>query len=790
MSLELVTIREIVQVFIAYLFCAFLVPYFIFRRHFARTASFSEKFLICFLTGNFFMINIVYLLFLLHIGNHTTLFLFTLIPVLAAWYKGNRPPVGRFLHLLYQSVQRYLSGETKLRTVFFLLLVPLKRSVRKTAHSIKKHLCAHWLEWCMLVLCLGFTLWLSSYQTVHTYGYGTSDLVVHNKWINGLEDGEIFSSGIYPYGLHNIIYFLHAIFGFDIYVLLRVFGPVFSVFIYLMLYILLRRVCSSKYTPLAGLYLYSIPSVFNTWATIRYQWTLPQEFAMLFLYPCSYFLLQFFNRKYEERKKEKELKKQGKLYGWLTIYHLRPSTISLILFAMSFSLTFTTHFYITIIAFFLCLAIALSFLPLTLHPGYWKGILTAGILSMVIAIAPMGIAYAQGTQLEPSLNWGLEQIHGNQDTSGTQQESANSGSDTDTGAAASATASSIYSSGQSQSAGRKDSTPKASLAEKLQSQAATLKAFSLSLLNRFYMMQGTVINSLQDTRAVVAVSFLLLAVSIVLILCRRKIYYRNLAALALYTWFMIFLHCAPAFGLPTLMDNSRTRIFLAYSIPLVIACAIDCLNTFLAPGLHRFRRLREVPALFLIGLLIIGTLTRNGLRQPSGTYALQSKGEMICNYNIMNNFPEKKWTIISTTDDLHIIGDKGWHTEITDFLGAMNNYSEESLVQIPTPYVFFYIEKNTLDYSNFYNFSDSIATVGKVSTAAARRTCRYTGSQTYFPSNRHILESKFYYWAKAFQKLYPNELRVYYEDEDFICYYITQNEYHLYNFAIDYGYNE
>ena len=47
-----------------------------------------------------------------------------------------------------------------------------------------------------------------------------------------------------------------------------------------------------------------------------------------------------------------------------------------------------------------------------------------------------------------------------------------------------------------------------------------------------------------------------------------------------------------------------------------------------------------------------------------------------------------------------------------------------------------------------------------------------------------------YYWAQAFKKKYPQEFQIYYEDDSFICYRITQNEYNLYNFAIDYGFNK
>ena len=38
-------------------------------------------------------------------------------------------------------------------------------------------------------------------------------------------------------------------------------------------------------------------------------------------------------------------------------------------------------------------------------------------------------------------------------------------------------------------------------------------------------------------------------------------------------------------------------------------------------------------------------------------------------------------------------------------------------------------------------------------------------------------------------QLYPNEMKVYYETDDFVCYYIHQNVECLYNLAIDYGYN-
>ena len=39
-------------------------------------------------------------------------------------------------------------------------------------------------------------------------------------WINEMSRGKIFAKGVYPFGFHCIIYYLHAVFRFDTYVIL------------------------------------------------------------------------------------------------------------------------------------------------------------------------------------------------------------------------------------------------------------------------------------------------------------------------------------------------------------------------------------------------------------------------------------------------------------------------------------------------------------------------------------------------------------------------------------------
>ena len=71
----------------------------------------------------------------------------------------------------------------------------------------------------------------------------------------------------------------------------------------------------------------------------------------------------------------------------------------------------------------------------------------------------------------------------------------------------------------------------------------------------------------------------------------------------------------------------------------------------------------------------------------------------------------------------------------------------------------------------FQNFNDPITITGKASDA-------YSNIK-----NREILESEMYFWCQKFKMHFPNEIKVYYEDEDFICYVVKQNTDHLYDLS-------
>lgn len=805
MSMEYRTILELIQVFIVYTSCVFLVPYFVFHS-FLRKKTFSQKFIICTLIGNFYIINIVFLIFLLHIPGKLSLYLFTIIPVILGWMKVNRPRIRRFFSLLSTALSRLFLGEAKIKTILNILFYQPKKLLRKGRRGIFSHIRHHFIEWIMLLGLLGFDVWYYSYQTVTKYVYGTSDIVVHHEWINQMDEGVIFYHGIYPFGFHNIIYFLHNFFGIRTLSILRVFGVIEMLFIYVMLYLLLRKICRSRYIPILGIFLFSVPHIFNFQGTMRYQWSLPQEFAMVFLYPCAYFLIQFFERKKEELRIEKELKSQNRLYTWIAQYSVRPSTRSLIFCAIAFSLTLAVHFYITIIAIFLCLAVFLGYFPISFYYRYFLPIATAAILSVCAAVTPMGIGYLQGTDIEGSLRWALGAMSSGRESSedtapagnsenpaedentnpSIQQSDSNTSEQQDTSEALNHT-----------SEETKNTTQKVSnnLSQKWYSFvsfiSSTSKKFQTKVHN-FNKATKEVLTNVYDMYEIIDPLLLsmeiLLVFAMLMILIRRHFYYRNLLGICIYMLFMVILMCAKELSLPSVMDGARARLFITYATPLFAACLVDVVYAIICRP-FRYHRFTEILPIGLTAALLYLTITNHLVKPLNIMYALQAPGEMKCNYQIMESYPDKTWTLVTTTNSYSLVRQKGWLYEACSFLEEMDKYNKHKRVTIPTKYVFFYIEKYPLDYGTFDLVTNPPKTIGYVSESAANQDAEYSGGSVYAATNRYILESKLFYWAKAFEKEYPREFQVFYEDDSFICYRIIQNEYHLYNYAIDYDFN-
>jgi hypothetical protein len=186
--------------------------------------------------------------------------------------------------------------------------------------------------------------------------------------------------------------------------------------------------------------------------------------------------------------------------------------------------------------------------------------------------------------------------------------------------------------------------------------------------------------------------------------------------------------------------------------------------------------------------LILNVMLGAGtLRKPfEPEQPFQTNESVICLTNIIAQEEDEKWTICSAGDETQMVYGHGWHYEIIDFLRKMENTGADGYITIPTETVYFFIEKIPTDSSVSYEGSGQTVSEKGAQMALPAGS----GNSTYQGENRFICMSRMYYWVQEFQKLYPNEIKVYFEDDNFICYRMKQNTYRLYNFAIDYGYNE
>ena len=245
------------------------------------------------------------------------------------------------------------------------------------------------------------------------------------------------------------------------------------------------------------------------------------------------------------------------------------------------------------------------------------------------------------------------------------------------------------------------------------------------------------------------------------------------------------LLCAGPFGLPTLMDAARCSIYYAYLLPMagvVLADGILCFMTI--PRI--FRNSKNVLSLGISVVLLIVLLQKDLVKNPEFSSGYVTNGAITCLTNIIRENEDETWTIVSANDETQMGLDHGWHYETITFLRQLEKIDEDTKILIPTKNIYFFIEKIPLDYSVSYAGSgQSISKKG-----AGQALPNAGGIVVYQDENRWIVMSRMYYWVQAFMKKYPNEMKVYYEDDQFICYRIPQNMYHQYNFAIDYGYNQ
>lgn len=762
----LITLR-FVSIFAAYTGLTVLLPAIMFRRILAGRRL-SEQFLMCYTFGNFYIINIVFAVQLLHISGFWTLVLFTAVPGILIWSRVNRVSLRELCMKTGIVCKKILQGSMGIKGFLYRVKNRSMAVLKKAVWLFYCEVVCNTLQWILAGAVIAALFWIYGRQLILTYGYCASDIPVHLNWINQMSRGNLFASGVYPFGFHCMVYYLHAVFGFDTYVILCVFYLVQVFFIHIVLLAMLKLLCRSLYLPYAGIMVYILGSFWARQTYSRFGSSLPQEFGMIFVIPSVYFLIRFFQTE------KKNLKN-------------RETKLILGCFALAFSLTLAIHFYGTMIAGLCCIGIAVGFCTRFLNKEYFRRIMLTGIISIFLAVLPMGIAFAGGTPLQGSLGWGLSVING--DSSDTEDTSENEAAQKQAmeEMAARLIENTQNSNSESVQTGEIPiitEAPKHSLTDKAREIPKKMKNLREMMIRR---IQEFIINSREQwcAYAVLAGIAVLILLGLMFIILRRITYGEMLMSAGFCMGILTLLLCAGNLGLPVLMDPARCSIYYVYLLIVSITVLGDgLLYLIFMPRILTISR--NVVSFILTVSMAAGMIHQGLVKTPDFISDYVSNGAFTCLTNIIKENKDETWTIVSVNDETQMGLDHGWHYETITFLRKQEHINKDTKLIIPTEKVYFFIEKIPLNYSVVYSGSgQSISKKG-----ASQSLPNSGGIGMYQGEGRWILMSRMYYWAQAFMEMYPNETKVYYESEDFVCYVISQNMYHQYNFAIDYGYNE
>lgn len=812
MSMVMLTVLQLAGTFAAYLFVTIALPAFVLENRF-KGHRFVERIMFYFMTGNFFVMNLVFVLQLLKISYPVTLILGTIIFTVAGRLIVKPTDVHR---VFAKNFKRVSTGRMGKRTAFVKIMAILKRHIRRFIDMISRCIVSRFVDMVFLAVIFVMLWRMYGHNLIEYFGYKASDIVVHNYWINALNDNDIFVAGVYPHGFHCVVYYLHAIFGIDIYVILRIFAFVQNVMLHLMLLCFLKLCCKSRYLPYAGVILYIFGGYLQEDTYSRYYATLPQEFGFIFIFPAIYFIIEYFKCRNAEIKKDKW---KARIYlPFLKKNRAKKSFYPgswfyLTGFAMSFAMTLAVHFYGTMIAGIYCVAVAAGFCALLFRKKYFWNIIVTGLISVTIAVLPMIIAYAGGTPLQGSLKWGMNIISGSngQDADADAQQGTADGEAEGTGEGVLGTGEGILGSGEGAAgdaegalSGTGEGTSgyhvdidgleqQVSVAEGAKHIYDRIISFAQTVGGYFHKALSEDVFNIRNydyIYDILGAFLILIAMGLVYVLLKQYYYGGILISAGLYILLLCVMLTAGNFGLPALMDTDRGSVYFTYSLAIPLVLLAD--SIIYLPFSFMKKRLVNVGR-FLLNTLsfacVIGavwyTVDAGWIKEPRHSTGQEPNEAVACLTNIIHNDDDFSWTIVSANDELRMGWDHGYHYELVTFLEDMEQLNSYAFIRIPTKVVYFFIEKVPIDYNVAYEKSGQSVS----RTGAMRPLPANSGIHMYQGEARWILMSRMYYWAQEFGRLYPNEWDVYMETDNFVCYRIEQNPYRLYNFAIDYGYN-
>lgn len=739
------SVINFINVFAAYFILIIFVTSFMIKP-ITRNKSIFDRFILYLVVGNFYIINIVFILAYLNIFNRWALIISLLFTTLFIRIILDKRDAKKIYVENKENLKHLLHGEYGIKLFLQRKLLSARLSMKSFYTEVTK---GKKLEWIIFLSIMCYNIYYYSYDAINFVSYGAPDEEVHLYWIQSLIGGNIFPQGVYPHAFHNILAAITILFKFNAVTVIRSFGVVSMVLIMTMLYFGLRKILRAKYAALFGFIVFSILNIYNIESIYRYQFAIPQEYGMIMLMPMAIYLFNYLMViqkvkspcSINDSSKDDELKDNRKS--------------DLILFGMCFSMTISIHFYITIIALILCLSIGIVYFYRIIKNKLLFKLIFCGLLSTMVAIAPLAAGYAKVKKVEQSMSWAVRVIQGKE--YGSEDEKNNEIEETNK-------------------------------VEKI-NKALTWNSFLVDAkdeITRFVVLD---IRVMYIFLALIALTIFYTMLFIVLKKNKEEHLYK--LSFSIFTLILIFLAICRILNLPTVMEPKRVAIFFAYFSTIFIAMPFEILYDIFQKS--KMKKMCSMLTLTAIPIFIMLAVKFRGIRPLPPFYYFQTKGAMLIDCDIMRKYNDHKWTIISPVNDTSVILNKGYHYELSDFILKQENWNKDIDIKIPTKYVFIYIEKRPIAlYGYRFNKDDKEIVNRDIITYedAKKALDKNNRNNANYIQYRKTLMAKAYYWAEEYKKYFPKEMSVYYEDNELIVYRIVQNEYALNNFSINYGVNE
>lgn len=793
---------EFAKVLLCYIFVLFIWPSVVFRKFLQHK---TKMFRFCFcVTVQIVLINTVVLgLGLLYLLNSWVVrilfygsFLFSirkeLLPTPARWSKLRKLTAGTigWRHYL---LMRWAEFKDWLRNLFMRLWAQIR---------------PHWLECMFLAAILVYGVIYYGYSPLVDHAYGFGDMYTHHTWIYNLTQGQIFSAGIYPEGMHCVIYLMHTVSGLSIYSCNLFLGCI-HIFVYLLsAYFLMREIFRWRYTPLFVLTIFLVVAAGSESEVIslaRLQYSLPQEYGLHTQFLCALFLLRFL--------------KQDLPKGWHLDRYAWLKNENLFLFSASLAASIAIHFYVTIMAFFVCLPFAIVFFRRAFTETHLRPLLTAILCGAIIAVIPIAGARLSGIPFQKSIDWALSVMDSpgsegsNSNAAGTTTPPASNGTTTD-GTVPDGTGTDGTVIGDATTdgivAGGAATTSTSAFARRLSNIWNAIKEKAIVFYWQGYIgLFGE--GGIGGVRMLILISLVLAFCLVYRLICvlfhlgaspdAFDHYLPAIGALLL----IVILYAAPNLGLPELVSATRLSSTAYLLLLIVAAMPADILFSALK---HRFEAnwcLQAASAVCVVAICVATIVTGH---YHGYLYHEMTRYRSVADVtsSIIQSFPENTYTIISSTDEVYSVIQYGRHEELLRFLQMVEQGENYYL---PTEYVFVYVEKNPILHAQ-YSFNSGPAWLAtdtyadnKILTLVAskypqifasqisdeyaeQQVSRYAvGYESYRNlSARTVINARANKWCQDFAKLHDHEMKIYYEDDDFICYYFRQNTYSLYDLSI------